>query len=540
MYVPLLTIAVIAVFLAVVLAIIKVRNTAKVSFISFLALAVLAFSCVNLIITSNLLYFTTALLLALALLIPYCLMLAFGKPKEKVLAVQQVQQAAPKTVVEDLAPSEIKMLETGMNFIQTAGDSFSQEDGFQNLLDTINKAACTVTSADGGIVLVVDDFEDVIAVKSFNGEFPPPYKLPEDLPHKPLRVQTSFKFAQFALRDNIFGEVASAGKAELITSPKDDKRIYQNGPEEFLACGSYIFLPLKQGDVVIGLLALSRNPSSQPFTETEYGWALTLSDFASTALKTRYRFQEYNDRQELTKESDIATDLQKQLIEKKLPPVAGLSVGSFIDQTAGVCSDYYDVIQARKDRISFVLMDVAGKGMNSLLIMVMIRAMLRLITNTTQSAGTILSWANRGICSEGNSIDHFASVALVNYDPVHKKFQMATGGSTPVYRFNAQAGTMEKLSVDSAPVGVEKTTAYKDFEFTGSSGDSIIVFSDGLIEALNSQGKQYSLSRLESVIKANYKLSGKDIVARVKDDIKKFLGTEKLHDDQTLLVIKIQ
>ena len=541
-YIPLLFTAAIAFFLCVLLAAIKIRNTAKVSFISFLSLLVLAFACINTVLSPSMTRFALLVLLALALLIPYCVMLAFGKPKEKTAAPAQQAAAAtvPKVTVEDMSPSEIKMLETGMNFIQTAADSFSKDDGFQTLLDTVNKAVTEVTSADGGIVLVVDDFEDVIAVKSFIGEFPPPYKLPEDLPHKPLRISTSFKYAQFELRDNIFGEVASAGKPELIIEPLQDKRIFQNGPEDFLKCGSYMFLPLKQGDIVSGLVALSRNPGKSAFNTTEFDWAKTLVDFASTALKIRYRFQEYTDKQELTKESDIALSLQSQLIEKKIPALAGISVGCFIDQTAGVCSDYYHVFPARKYRTSFVLMDVAGKGMNSLLVMVMIRAMLRLITNTTQSAATILSWANKGICSEGNSIDHFASVSLLNYDATKKRFQVATGGSAPVYRYNAQKEALEKISEQSAPIGVEKSTAYKDFEFTGASGDIILTFSDGLIEALNAQGKQYGIDSLAAVIKANSTLSGKDIASRIKEDIKKFIGTEKLHDDQTLLVVKIQ
>ena len=533
--------AAIAFFLCVLLAVIKIRNTANVSFISFLALLVLAFACINTVLSPSMARFALLVLLSLAALIPYCVMLAFGKPKEKAPAPQQgAAPVAPKVVVEDMAPSEIKMLETGMNFIQTAADSFSKDDGFQTLLDTVNKAVTEVTGADGGIVLVVDDFEDVIAVKSFIGEFPPPYKLPDDLPHKPLRISTSFKYAQFELRDNIFGEVASAGKPELIADPSQDKRIYQNEPEDFLKCGSYMFLPLKQGDIVSGLVALSRNPCKSAFNATEFDWAKTLVDFASTALKIRYRFQEYTDQQELTKESDIALSLQSQLIEKKVPALAGVSVGCFIDQTAGVCSDYYDVIPARKDRTSFVLMDVAGKGMNSLLVMVMLRAMLRLITNTTQSAATILNWANKGICSEGNSIDHFASVSLLNYDATKKRFQVATGGSAPVYRYNAQKGALEKISETSAPIGVEKSTAYKDFEFTGASGDIILTFSDGLVEALNAQGKQYGIDSLAAVIKASNALSGKDIANRVKEDIKKFIGIEKLHDDQTLLVVKIQ
>lgn len=539
-YIPLLFTAVIAIFLCVLLAVIKIRNTAKVSFISFLSLLALAFACVNAVLTRGMAMFALWVLGALAALIPYCVLLAFGKPRERLKAQQLSPPVATPVVVDDLSPSEIKMLETGMDFIRLAADSFDKDNGLQDLLDVINKAASSITGADGGIVLLVDDFEDVIAVKSFMGEFPPPYKLSDDLPHKPLRISTSFKYAQFELRDNIFGEVASSGRPELIIDPSQDKRIYQNGPEDFLKCGSYMFLPLKQGDIVSGLVALSRNPGRTAFNTTEFDWAKTLVDFASTALKIRYRFQEYIDKQELTKESGIALSLQSQLIEKKIPTFAGISVGCFIDQTAGVCSDYYDVIPARKDRTSFVLMDVAGKGMNSLLIMVMLRAMLRLITNTTQSAATILSWANKGICSEGNSIDHFASVSLLNYDATRQRFQVATGGSVPIYRYSAQKGTFERISEASAPIGVEKSTAYKDFEFTGSSGDIILTFSDGLVEALNAQGKQYSVENLAEVLKANSALSGKDIADKVKDDIKKFIGTEKLHDDQTLLVVKIQ
>ena len=539
-YIPLLFTAVIAIFLCVLLAVIKIRNTAKVSFISFLSLLALAFACVNAVLTRGMAMFALWVLGALAALIPYCVLLAFGKPRERLKAQQLAPPVTTPVVVDDLSPSEIKMLETGMDFIRLAADSFDKDNGLQDLLDVINKAASSITGADGGIVLLVDDFEDVIAVKSFMGEFPPPYKLSDDLPHKPLRISTSFKYAQFELRDNIFGEVASSGRPELIIDPSQDKRIYQNGPEDFLKCGSYMFLPLKQGDIVSGLVALSRNPGRTAFNTTEFDWAKTLVDFASTALKIRYRFQEYIDKQELTKESGIALSLQSQLIEKKIPTFAGISVGCFIDQTAGVCSDYYDVIPARKDRTSFVLMDVAGKGMNSLLIMVMLRAMLRLITNTTQSAATILSWANKGICSEGNSIDHFASVSLLNYDATRQRFQVATGGSVPIYRYSAQKGTFERISEASAPIGVEKSTAYKDFEFTGSSGDIILTFSDGLVEALNAQGKQYSVENLAEVLKANSALSGKDIADKVKDDIKKFIGTEKLHDDQTLLVVKIQ
>ncbi|MDE7140858.1 MAG: serine/threonine-protein phosphatase, partial [Treponemataceae bacterium] len=106
--------------------------------------------------------------------------------------------------------------------------------------------------------------------------------------------------------------------------------------------------------------------------------------------------------------------------------------------------------------------------------------------------------------------------------------------------FSAKSGTVTRMSHPCEPIGVEKSTAYNDRDFTGSKGDVILAFSDGLIEVLNEQGKPYSVERLGTVIKTNNTLPGKDIAAKVKDDIKKFIGIEKPHDDQTLLVFKIQ
>lgn len=543
-YVPLFCTAFVSVAIAVLLTVIKIRRTAKVSFIAYFALAVVMFACVYTATHPGIMFFSLLILLASLLFIPYCVMLAFGKPHELVRAEETedaVEETKPEVIIEEIQAEKIELVEKGKSFVALASDSFGKKDGMQALLDAINASCIEVTKADGGAILMVDEFEDLITVKSFSGDFPPPYKLPDDLPHKPLRVSTSFKYAQFPLRDNIFGEVATAGKAELIPVPKMDDRIFENGPEDFLRLGSYIFLPLHLHgkDVVIGVLALSRNPGNEPFGDAEFDWAQTLAGFAEAALKTALNFKQYTEQQELTKEADIASGIQVSLLPKKLPPLAGLNVGSYTEHTSGVCSDIFDVIPARQDRIAFVMMDVAGKGMNSLLVMAMIRAMLRLIVNTTQTAGTILSWANRGICSEPNT-DHFASVALINYDPTRRKVQLSTGGSVPVYRYNAAKNAVEKVSVTCEPIGIEKTTSYKDIEFTAGQGDIIICYTDGLVEALNAQGQQYSLAGLTNIIKANAKLPGKDIANLVKADFKKFIGSETLRDDQTLLVIKIQ
>ena len=171
--------------------------------------------------------------------------------------------------------------------------------------------------------------------------------------------------------------------------------------------------------------------------------------------------------------------------------------------------------------------------------MIQIRAMLRLIINTQQTPATILSWTNRGLFSEAEK-DHFASVSLIFYDSVTKKFTYSSGGTNPIYLYKAADQSFVKISDDSMPVGMEKETVYSDKQLECQSGDIIVTCSDGLIEALNLDGKQYSTERLEKIIKENHSLAGKEIAKRVQDDVKNFCGSAVQHDDQTLLCIKIQ
>lgn len=440
---------------------------------------------------------------------------------------------------EELLEIDDSLLDVSRDFLIHAAKAFSEDSGLDKLLEYINASIIEETKADGGAILLLDDFDDIIAVKSFKGEFPPPYCIPADIPHKIVRVETNFRFAQFGLSDNIFGIVAKSGKAELITDPLNDSRMYQNEPEEFLRLGTYIFVPLKLKDTVIGVVSLARKFGSEPFTEAEFKAAKVLTSFASSAVNSVYAFHEIVEHSELTREAELACKLQKNLHPKLLPAIPSVTVGNYFNTAEGVCGDYYDVIPSRKDRISFVLADVAGKGMNSLMIMIMLRAILRLVVNTTQSAATILSWANRGISNE-STIDHFASLALINYDSTTGKIQFATAGTTPVYIYSAETKEIKKVSSPSEPIGVEKTTQYVDNEADVKSGDIIVMYTDGLVETVNESGVPYTAGKLTQLIAQNSNLSGKEIANLVKSDIKKFSGSAHQHDDQTLLVIKIQ
>lgn len=563
-YMPLFAVTVECVLLLLLFSAIKKKSTARISFIFYVSIIIIGISCFNVAITNlssgdyetgkSLVTLATGLFIVGFVLIAYCLVLCTFEPKkiEKLVPrsvntkiteteKQTVTQKIDKTSdSKDVSSYNVKILDLGRDFLTKASDSYASEDGFTTLLDYINKNIADQIKADGGAILMIDDFEDLIAVKSFEGEFPPPYKLPNDMPHKPVRIATNFKFASFPLQGSIFGEVATAGRPELITNPATDSRIYQNGPEDFLLCGSYIMIPMKVADTVIGVAAFARKHDSPLFTEEELKTASILSDSAACAIKSVVTVKDIIEKNSISKETEIATRIQDLIKPSKLPVVPGLQIGTIWNPAEGVCGDYYDVLVSRKDRTSFMIGDIAGKGINSVTIMVMIRAMMRLVVNTTQTAGKILTWVNKGIAGESFSTDHFGSAALINYNSEKKEIEFASGGNLPIIYYDSENNIAKEISEPSDPIGVEKTTEYKNFVQKVKTGDIIITYTDGLVETLNDKGQQYTKDSLVRIITENHNSSCKDIIKLVKNDMKKFSGAVNQHDDETLLLIKIQ
>ena len=547
---PLLITAGLGVLLFLFLLIIKLRNTVKSSFVFYLVSGVVVAGALYSYLTEYLIYFIFSVIIAEVLMLPYLILKAFDNPQkreEKKAAKKLAEQTAAieenevtKAAIAAVEAKHQRLLEVNKDLVSKVSTFFSRDNSMESFLEYCNKLISERVGADGCVILLADDYDNTLAVKSLTGSFPPPYKLPEDLPHKPLRVETNLRFAQFPFTDNIFGEIFSAKEPVFIPDSVKDPRIFQNGPEEFLKCGGYIFAPIKQQDTVVGLVALSRLPTKAKFTKDDFETAIILADAVSTSIKPLYSFLDYAEHTELNKDGNIATKYQKDLIPQKLPVIPNITIGCFSNAMENVCGDYYDVLVSRKDRISFVMADVAGKGMNSLVVMIMIRAILRLAVNTAQSASTILSWANRGICIESAKIDHFASVALINYNSTTNEAQIATCGNNPVFVYSAAEKNFKQISLASEPMGVEKDTQFHDIDVKLNSGDIIVTCTDGLLESLNENGVQYAVENLSKVVIRNSQQNAKDISARVKDDLKRYCGSTQQYDDQSILVIKIQ
>ena len=430
-----------------------------------------------------------------------------------------------------------KLINTTRLLLQkTNGLIAGKKDISSEMFPYITESFLTELSADGAVVLAVQSFEEVLAVKALAGTFPPPYKLPDDLARKEDHVFSNFKYARFEMGESIFTEVASKGKTLFIKDCKGSPLLPNNGNEKFLQHGSLIFFPLMVSSVVVGVAAVSRSPDKVSFSENEVKIGEYLSDFAAEMINLTLSISEASEHAEIENITDTVAKIQKILLPKNFKKVPGLEIGEYFLQERGICSDYYDVIVQQK-RVFIVLADVAGKSIQSAIIMIMIRAILYLITNTDQNMESILDWLNKGITGKID-IDHFASISLLSYEQKTNTIEFIGAGNQAMMIWNNEKNKIELFQQKTDPIGIDVRSTYKSIKVPLKKGDVAALYTDGIIETLNAAGEQYGTTRLAQLIADNHSQNSKDIVNKIKNDMTSFIGKTQTHDDRTLLIIK--
>ena len=467
-------------------------------------------------------------------------------------AVYRREYAALKTQMELVQEELIKaqrpdetamrakeLLPVGNTFLIKAAEAIRQQIDTAGILGFINKIMIERLFADGGVILTIGEFEDVLSVKAYDGNYPPPYKLPDDVPHQQDRVATNFRFAEFPLNNSFYGEAALSAKPILIANAQEDERIVVNGEEPFLLPGSLLTLPMVYHDTVAGLISLSRSTDHAPFTEVDMQIGEILTSYATAALKLIYDLQEETELNTIENETDIASRIQKILLPKKLVDTADLNFSVLFNQARGVCSDYYDIIQNQKDRLFCITTDVAGKSIHACIVMVMIRSLLYLITNTAQNTQNILDILNKGITGK-ISIDHYASVSLLTYIPAEKSIEYVNAGTQSLLLWKASTKKLVRLEQKSDPIGIDSKSIYTGKKIHVEKGDIAVLFTDGIVETLNDRGEPFGLKALAELLAANAALPAKAITDKINKQIKIFMGKTSPHDDQTVMIIKVK
>jgi len=253
---------------------------------------------------------------------------------------------------------------------------------------------------------------------------------------------------------------------------------------------------------------------------------------------TLYKYiSEWKKRLLLENELDIAKKIQESFLPKSLPEVKGLEIEAAMFTARQVGGDLYDFRAFSDGTLGVMIGDVSGKGVPASLFMAMVTSEFKFFAAPGIAPEAVLGGLNSKLAKESSS-NLFVTAFYLIFDMKKMMVKFSSAGHLPVIRLNA-AGEEDLLDVsEGTPLGLIDS-AYAGRELLFKKGDTFILYTDGVTEAMNSRRELYGEERLIKAAKASRGLSSKEMIDAVLKDVRSFEPKSTQHDDITLIIIKI-
>lgn len=238
-----------------------------------------------------------------------------------------------------------------------------------------------------------------------------------------------------------------------------------------------------------------------------------------------------------------ASRIQQTLMPKSDPKVDGFDIAGksiWCDETSG---DYYDFIHPQdwgQEKIGIVVADVIGHGISAALLMTTVRASLRERILSPGTGPSIVCDVNQRLVKDIEELNLFVTMFYSEIDMDEKCFRWVHAGHEPAILYDRAKESFEMLGGEGVPLGVVDDWVYEEAEIRIDPGQIILIGTDGIKEACNSQGEYFGNDRLMTIIREHADKSAKDILNEVFDTLNGFRFPAERKDDETLVVIKVK
>jgi PAS domain S-box-containing protein len=235
----------------------------------------------------------------------------------------------------------------------------------------------------------------------------------------------------------------------------------------------------------------------------------------------------------------IASDIQRSFLPERIPPVAGFDLAAISVPAMEVGGDFYDFIPSRDGGLGMVIADVSGKSVPAALFMALSRTIVRANATHHQSGTEVLQDANDMISADSRS-GMFVTLFYGVLDEKTRNLVYANAGHPPPLLFRGSTGDFVELEVTGIALGALCGMEYEERRMSLSTGDVLVLYTDGVTEAINHDVAQYGTKRLCSVVRKAHSLSAQEIMESILEDISRFSGDQAQFDDITMIVVKAE
>jgi serine phosphatase RsbU (regulator of sigma subunit) len=363
-------------------------------------------------------------------------------------------------------------------------------------------------------------------------------KAPEEAPvvPEPSSVQVAAPDLAIAPDDPILAYLANASGVVEV----DKLDIDSPGLQAMRAAEVKLVVPLVSQGELIGLLNLGPRLSQQEYSADDRKLLSDLSTQTAPAVRVaqlvRQQQQEAQERERIEQELRIARLIQQTLLPKTLPQLPGYDVAAYYQPAREVGGDFYDFLELEDGKLGLVVGDVTDKGVPAALVMATTRTMLRAAAQRLLTPGEVLRRTNDALVTDIPP-NMFITCLYAILEPESGHLVYANAGHDLPYRRHGSAA--EELRARGMPLGLMPGMAYEEKEVVLGKGESVLFYSDGLVEAHDPITREmFGFPRLQGLV-GTHRSGGSSLVGFLLSELTRFVGEDwEQEDDITLVTLE--
>jgi serine phosphatase RsbU (regulator of sigma subunit)/pSer/pThr/pTyr-binding forkhead associated (FHA) protein len=344
------------------------------------------------------------------------------------------------------------------------------------------------------------------------------------------------KIEEVRISRTVMDEVMEKGKSVLTADAQHDPR-YASQTMALLGIRSVLAVPLSVSETeVFGIIYADSPTDKSTFTEEHLNILTTLASVASIRVENARLLEERIERERMERELELATEIQ-QRFQPSAPPVMddyefqGISFSCY-----EIGGDYYDFISQHDEKMLIALGDVSGKGTAAALLMSSLHAAIHAQVAAKTSLHQMVKSVNEYLV-ENTPTNRFITLFAAELDPQTGIVNYINAGHNPPL-FGCADGTVEQLASGGFPLGIMPMAEYEVGQLEIKSGDALVIYSDGVSEAVNLKDEEFGMERLTQVVSKNLNASASGLRDKIESALSSFTQTAPANDDITLVIVK--
>ncbi|HEX5735665.1 MAG TPA: GAF domain-containing SpoIIE family protein phosphatase [Blastocatellia bacterium] len=335
--------------------------------------------------------------------------------------------------------------------------------------------------------------------------------------------------------EGIIGWVIKHGRGQIINDVKRDARYVKARPQTRSEMAAPI---IRYDGQTLGVINLEAD-WVDGYDHRDLELLTMFASLAASAIDHTLLYQRVMRQRRAESELELARKVVDSLLPRAVPVVEGFEIAGLTSPVREVGGDYFDFIQSVTDRLGVLVADVSGKGLAAALIMVAFRAYIHATVINELAMRVVMARVNR-LIHETTEGERYITTFYGLIDPENKRLLYINAGHNPPLLLRAD-GTTRLLDKSGLPVGVFEDSRYSEAVVDFLPSDILVLYTDGVTEAMNMQEESFGVERLEKIVRASAGLSAQEICLAVAAAVREFSsevgGPE---DDLTISIIKVK